>query len=214
MLSADDIFYASAIIFLILLPLIWIAQRPQARSGRRGRRALAGLRKRHPRRGVRRDVAERHRRPQRDAAARIVPAHHAVHVGAARMETGDRQVVAVEHARRRVGAQSRERAEAARHDAHRIERTAFDRRDAGVRRLLRIAAGPLVPRVAAPESAIASFMRVVVVIAECLLQRGRGDAARAGQRFDRVAALHDSPNAAKGEAASARVARAQGRSGE
>ena len=38
-LSADDIFYASAIIFLLLLPLVWLTRRPGARRGRR-RRAL------------------------------------------------------------------------------------------------------------------------------------------------------------------------------
>ena len=39
-LSTDDMFYASALIFLALLPLIWLAKRPETRGGR-GRRALA-----------------------------------------------------------------------------------------------------------------------------------------------------------------------------
>ena len=29
-LSTDDVFYASAIIFLLLLPLLWLAKRPKA----------------------------------------------------------------------------------------------------------------------------------------------------------------------------------------
>jgi len=33
MLAANDIFYASALIFLLLIPLIWLAHRPHAGEG-------------------------------------------------------------------------------------------------------------------------------------------------------------------------------------
>ena len=52
MLAANDLFYASAVLFLLLIPFVWLAEaddaRQRGRIRRRRRRALSISRKRSP----------------------------------------------------------------------------------------------------------------------------------------------------------------------
>ena len=87
------------------------------------------------------DVAECHGGAERDAAAGIIAAHDARHVVAGGIEARDDLPVLIDDPCIRIGPEPGEGAEIARHHFDRIEGTALDGTDAGVRLVIPVHRG-------------------------------------------------------------------------
>lgn len=110
------------------------------------------------------DVAEGQRRAQIDAAGGVVPAHDAGHVAARRIQTCDGLTCVVEDLSVCVDLEPGEGAEATGLDLHCVERALFDRRDAGVGLLPRIALLAVIGGRTATELRVFTVARMAVVV--------------------------------------------------
>ena len=103
------------------------------------------------------DIAEGQRGPERDAGARIVPAHDARHVVAGGVKPVNGAAVGIERAGMLVGPDAGIGAEIADHELDRIEGRAFERRDAGIGAVQRVALVAVVGARSLAEIGIAAF---------------------------------------------------------
>lgn len=135
------------------------------------------------------DVAESQRRPQVDTASGVVAAHDAGHVTSRRIQAGDGPARVVEDLGVLIDLEPGESAETTRFDFHGIERPLFNRRDAGVGLLQRIALFAVVGRRASAELRVLAIARVAVVVRHGGAQANWVDAAGQCQFLQGLAAF-------------------------
>src|SRR5260370_27756723 len=135
---------------------------------------------------LRREIAEGERRTELEARTRIGAVHDRVHIVAAGVKLADRGPATVRTSPVRVGEKARRGSEVARIDRDGIERRLFDRRNARVWLVVRIAEIALIGIAAAADLGIDSMAGAFVVPRQCRGEGFRIDAERGGERADRL----------------------------
>src|SRR5260370_40970826 len=135
---------------------------------------------------LRREIAEGERRTELEARTRIGAVHDRVHIVAAGVKLADRGSATVQPSAVLVGEQARRGSEVARIDRDGIERRLFDRRNARVWLVVRIAEIALIGIAAAAELGIDSMAGAFVVPRPCRGEGFRLNAERRGGRAGRL----------------------------